>query len=161
MENLRSSVATWAQTANGNPYISSSEEVINPGLSGVEKASKTEQTLNDHGNLVERKQYGYYTPGGAAPLVRTFSYSYLGSSAYTSRHIWNRLLSVTVQKPGGSLITLATNLYDIYPYGAAPQVAFPALLRQHDTAAYGTAMIYGSSLFHVGRAERSSLPTMR
>ena len=61
--NLRSSSSTWEQTPNGNPYISSSENVINPGLSGVEKASKTEQTLNDHGNVTERKQYGYYTPG--------------------------------------------------------------------------------------------------
>ena len=142
VENLPSSMATWALTANLNPYISSSEDVINPGLSGVEKASKTEQTLNDHGNVTERKQYGYYTPGASAPLARTFTYSYLGSTAYTSRHIWNRLLSVTMQKPGGSLITLVTNLYDIYPFSSAPQVAFPALLRQHDTAAYGTAMIY-------------------
>jgi hypothetical protein len=66
VENLRSAAFTWAQTANGNPYISATEEVINPGLTVVEKASKIEQTLNDHGNVTERRQYGYYTPGGNA-----------------------------------------------------------------------------------------------
>ena len=78
--NMRSTAATWSQTANGNPFIGATEEVIQPGVSGVEKASKVEQTLNDHGNLTERKQYGYYTQGGTAPLVRTFTYTYLATS---------------------------------------------------------------------------------
>ena len=151
---IRSSAATWAQTPSGNPYISENVEVMDVNSTSVARASKTEQTIDDHGDLTWRKQYGYYTPGGAAPLVRTFSYAYLGSSAYTSRHIWNRLLTVTVQKPGGSLITLATSLYDLYPYGAAPQVAFPALLRQHDTAAYGTAMIYRGNVSTVTSSGR-------
>ena len=63
---LRSSTATWTQTANGNPYVSTTEEVIDPGVTGVEKASRTEQTVDDHGNLLQRKQYGYYTQIGRA-----------------------------------------------------------------------------------------------
>jgi len=140
VENMRSSTATWTQTLNQNPYISASEEVINPGTPGVEKASKVEQEINDYGNLTFRKQYGYYAPGGSAPLARTFNYTYKTDTHYTSKYIRNRISTVTVQKPGGSVLTLVTNYYDVYPYGSAPQVAFPALLRQHDTANYGTTL---------------------
>ncbi|MBI2685178.1 MAG: RHS repeat-associated core domain-containing protein [Acidobacteria bacterium] len=145
----RSNTLTWAQTANGNPYISASEEVIDPAVSGVAKASRVEQTVDDHGNMTQKKQYGYFTPGGTAPLIRTYTYNYMTGGTYanyTSRHIWNRLLTATVQKPGGAVITLVTNLYDIYPYGAAPGVAFPALLRQHDDANYNSTMIYRGNL---------------
>jgi hypothetical protein len=138
----RSSNATWALTTNSNPYISASDEVIDPGVSGVEKASRVEQTLNDHGNLTERKQYGYYTPGGTPPLVRTFTYSYLATTDYTSRHIWNRMSTVTVQKPGGSVITLATNTYDVYAYSQVDPVSNPSVLRQHDTSNYGTLFTF-------------------
>ncbi len=110
--NLRSNLLTWEQTGNGNPYIGATVETIDPGLSGVEKASKVEQTVDNHGNMTERKQYGYYTPGGTPALLRTFTYTYLATSDYSSRHIWNRVLTAKVQKPGGSLITLVTNTYD-------------------------------------------------
>lgn len=112
---LRSSTATWTQTANGNPYVSVTEEVIDPGVTGVEKASRTEQTVDDHGNLLQRKQYGYYTPGGTPVLARTYTYTYLSSTAYTSRWIWNRPVTVKLQKPGGTLMTLLTNTYEYSP----------------------------------------------
>ncbi|MBL8241703.1 MAG: hypothetical protein JNM66_30030, partial [Bryobacterales bacterium] len=107
---MRVTQATWATTANGNPYISRTDETVGTTVARVE------QTLNDHGNLTERKQYGYFATGGTAPLVRTFTYTYLATSPYTSRHIWNRPLAVTVVKPGGSPVTLSSNTYDIYPF---------------------------------------------
>jgi RHS repeat-associated protein len=130
--------ATWAQTANGNPYISATEEIIDPWLSS-EKRSKTEQTINNYGNLIDRKQYGFYTSGGTPPLLKTFTYTYLETSTYTSRYIYNRPLTVKVQKPGGSLITLSSLGYDNYATWPVSNVSNPSVLRQHDTANYGTS----------------------
>jgi hypothetical protein len=138
---LRESTMTWQRTANLNPYITATVETMDPGQSYAQ-SSKVEQTLNDHGNLTERKQYGYYAPAGTPPLARTFTYAYLATSNYTSRHIWNRLLTATVLKPNGTPITLVSNGYDSYLYGSVNAVSNPSVLRQHDTANYGSGFLF-------------------
>lgn len=138
---LRESTMTWQRTANLNPYITATVETMDPGQSYAQ-SSKVEQTLNDHGNLTERKQYGYYAPGGTPPLARTFTYAYLATSNYTSRHIWNRLLTASVVKPGGTAISLVSNNYDGYTAGSVNAVSNPSVLRQHDTANYGSGFLF-------------------
>ena len=128
----------WTTTGNGNPYIWTSEETIDPGLSS-EKRSKVEQAINDYGNLTSRSQFGVYSPGGSAPLLKTFAYTYLDTSTYTSRYIYNRPLTVKVQKLGGAWITLSSLGYDNYATWPISNVSNPSLLRQHDSANYGTS----------------------
>ncbi len=141
---MRQTVVTWAQTGNGNPYISLSEETIYPGVgqSWTPQYTKTGQTLNNQGNLTERTQYAFSAPGTSPALLRTYAYSYLNNGNYTGRHIWDRMTQVTVQKPGGPVVTLVTNTYDQYPGNALNAVTDPSSLRQHDSANYGTYFIY-------------------
>ena len=140
---VRRTVPTWGTTAvSANPYIAASVETIDVDNATVAKSSKSEQEVDQFGNLTWKKQYDYYAPGGTPPLARTYTYTYETAVGYANQRIRNRVKTVKLQKPGGSVLTLVTNTYDVYPFGVAPAVAFPALLRQHDTANYGTALIY-------------------
>ncbi len=106
----RITIPTWSQTANGTPYVSASEEIMDPATAYVH--SKVEQAIDNHGNLQWRKQYNYWTGSATPVLARTYTYTYVTASNYTNLSIFNRLLMVTVQKLGGSVITLRTNTFD-------------------------------------------------
>src|SRR5262249_39934620 len=69
-------------------------------------AKKTIQTVDTYGNVTQSVQYDWATLS-----VRTYNYTYLNSSPYTSRYIYNRLSSATVSD-GSATVTLATNSYD-------------------------------------------------
>jgi RHS repeat-associated protein len=104
---LRRHEYTWSADAAGNPYISSVLTTLNEGQS-YQKQSKTEQTLDTHGNVLQSKVYNY---GNLTTPARTYNYTWLASSAYTSLHIWNRLLQSSVTN-GTDTIQLVSQTYD-------------------------------------------------
>ena len=100
---------------------------------GSAAATKTVQTLDTHGNLTQSQAFDY---GNLSTPARTYNYSYLTGSNYTSRYIYNRLSSVSMTPAGGSAITLVTKSYD---NGYPPLQATPAGM--HDSN-YGTSFLY-------------------
>ena len=81
----------WTQDANGNNYVGSSTTTLDPGQS-YSATKESAQTLDNYGNVTQVQYYNYGTPGSgnAGSIERTYNYSYLTSSAYTSRYIFNR-----------------------------------------------------------------------
>jgi RHS repeat-associated protein len=133
---------TWTQDAAGTPYIGSVLTKVNPG-SGSEVRSRSDQTLDTHGNLTQSKAYEFHT--STPTLARTYDYTYVTDSNYTSRWIWNRLSQATVTPAGGGAVTLATNTYDNPQAGAACNLGGLTArtgLPLHDDAGYGAAMRY-------------------
>ena len=56
----------WSLTSNGNPYISRVTETMDPGHADA-KVRRTEQAINEYGNLMWRKEYAY---GSTTVLAR-------------------------------------------------------------------------------------------
>ena len=98
-----------------------------------EKQAKTEQTLDVYGNLTQSKVYDY---GNLTTPARTYNHTYLATTNYTSRYIYNRLLTSTVTPAGGSALTLGSNSYDQFA------LTDRTGLREHDTTSYGTSFLY-------------------
>ena len=65
---------------------------LNPGQSYAAQ-SKSEQTLDSYGNIVQSKAYDY---GNLTTPARTYNFTYLTDSNYISRYIRNRVTQVTV-----------------------------------------------------------------
>ena len=114
----------------GRLYVQTVVSTLDPGKR-YQKQSKTEQALDSYGNLLWRKDYDY---GNLTTPARTYNYTYLGGSSYTSRYIFNRLASAAVTQ-GAQTPTLATTYYD----GSA--LTNRTGLLQHDSASYGTGML--------------------
>ncbi len=121
----------WSSDSQGNGYISS-VTTTHDTWQTYEKQFKTEQTLDIHGNVTQRKIYDF---GNLTTPVRTYNYTYLTDSNYTSRHIRNRLATGELSVPGAT-ITLVTNTYD------STSLTNRTGLREHDTANYGTGFPY-------------------
>jgi len=160
MTSKRITQVNWTQTATtANPYIWRTDETMDIYQTGIEKASRTEQTIDQWGNMTERKQYGHYTPGGTPALAATYTYTYVtDDSNYTTRHIWNRIRTASVQRPSESAISLVINGYDNYSIPPMSAVSNPSLLRQHDTANYGTLFYYRGNV--TNRTSPGSMVTM-
>jgi len=77
-----------------------------------QKQSKTEQTLDTHGNLLQSKVYDY---GNLTTPARTYNYTYVSDSPHTSIHIWNRLYTADVTD-GTNSAPLARIFYDGISY---------------------------------------------
>ncbi len=129
---------TWTQDSTGNSYISNNVTTQDPGQS-YQAQKATAQTVDIYGNVTQVLNYNFGSTTGS--LARTYNYTYLNSSAYTARYIYNRLVSATVTPAGGSAVGLASNVYDIYGSegvnGACSQVALVAAgtgLREWDTS---------------------------
>jgi len=130
---------TWAQdnaghADPGNPYITSKTVVKDPSQSYQQSALST-QTEDPYGNVLTAAQYDY---NNTSTPRRTYTNTYLSSSAYTARFIFNRLLTSTLNV-GGVNKTLATNFYDnasstgsvsnpCYNPGVAPTVSGASVL---------------------------------
>ena len=73
---------TWTQDVNGNSYISSAQTTWNPGGAQSTKS----QTVDIYGNVTQvvDQNFANLTP------ARTYNYSYLNSSNYTSLYIPQR-----------------------------------------------------------------------
>jgi YD repeat-containing protein len=107
---------TWTQDSGGNNYVSSVVATLDPGQTYA--ASKiTTQTLDTNGNVTSLKNCDYSATCSGA--YRQYAYSYLSSSTYTSRYIFNRLSSATVTTNGSTFTTLATIGYDGFSLGGS------------------------------------------
>lgn len=94
---------TWTQDAGGKPYLGTVLSTLNSTAQ-----TKTVQTLDANGNIQTSNIYDY---GNLSTAARTYTYTYLTDSNYTSRYIRNRLLTATVTSSAGA-ITLVNNCYD-------------------------------------------------
>ncbi len=112
---------TWTQDSAGNYYIGAVNTTADPGASYA-KAKKTTQTVDTNGNVTQVNNYDW---GSLSSPARTYNYTYLSSSPYTSRYIFNRLQSATVTPAGGSPLNLDYIVYDgatlHTPGGSAPR----------------------------------------
>ena len=125
----------WSSDPAGNPYISLTYGVEDNGTpTSVWK--ETTQTLDQYGNVTQMQLYNYGTPGSntPGPLARTYTNTYLNSSNYTSRYIFNRMATSTVTD-GTHTTTLASNTYDGTTYANVSGIT------AHDSN-YGTSFIY-------------------
>ncbi|MCW5983292.1 MAG: hypothetical protein KIT09_34695 [Bryobacteraceae bacterium] len=125
----RGTYYAWSGNGTRPPYVSAADTT----LDGV-ATSRQEQTVDLRGNATQRKEYDY---GNPITPKRTYNMSYLSGTQYTNRFIFNRLSSATVTQ-GGQTRTLASNTYDSYAGGLVNRTG----LRQHDSANYGTALVY-------------------
>ncbi len=96
--------------AVGNPYVSELYTTVDYG-NPTSLAKETTQTVDQYGNVTQMQTYGFGPVGGSLPLLRTYTNTYLGTSAYKSLYIYNRLLTSTVTD-GTNTTTLVTNTYD-------------------------------------------------
>ena len=129
---MRQQNFTWTAVAHTTPYISAINTGLNVGLVGVETWTLREMLLDAHGNLLWSKVYNYAPAGQTGALLRTYTNSYLATEPYTSRYIYNRLLSSTVAG-GASNVTLVQNVYDNYYPFPLTDLTNPAP-RQHDAS---------------------------
>ena len=124
---------TWSQDSIGNNYISSTVSTLDPGQS-YQAQSKTTQAIDGYGNVTQVQKYNY---GNLSTPARTYTYTYLNSSAYLAKYIFNRLVQASVTD-GTNNETLASNVYDLYgQYGNCPGMqAFTTVsgLREWDTS---------------------------
>jgi RHS repeat-associated protein len=98
---------TWTQDTIGSPYIAAVLSTLDEGQS-YQKQSKTEQTLDTHGNVTETKLYDY---GNLTTPARTYTNTYIGGTEYASKYIFNRLHTSTLSG-GGQQATLVHKQYD-------------------------------------------------
>ena len=115
----------------------------------------TAQTVDIYGNVTQVLNYNFGSTTGS--LARTYNYTYLNSSAYTARYMYNRLVSATVTPAGGSAVGLASNVYDAYGSGAGgcSQAALAAAgtgVREWDTS-------FNTSFLTRGNVACSSTPS--
>jgi RHS repeat-associated protein len=97
---------TWTQDSTGNSYISSTVTTADPSQS-YQAQKQTNQTLDIYGNVL---QLVYYNWGNLSSAYLTENFSYLSSSAYTSRYIYNRMTSsptTTVSYDSGGLASVS------------------------------------------------------
>ena len=109
-DRLRAGVSTsgrrrdfsWTQDGNSPTYLGAIVTTEDVGtVNQVQK--KVTQTLDGWGNITQSETFDY----GSLVAARTYRFTYLSDSNYTSRYIRNRLLTATVN--GASLVT---NMYD-------------------------------------------------
>ncbi|MEK7407925.1 MAG: hypothetical protein AAB225_22875, partial [Acidobacteriota bacterium] len=124
----------WTQDGAGTPYPTAVVTILDPGAA-YEKQTRTEQTLDTHGNVTQSKIYDY----GSPVPTRTYTNTYLTGSNYTSRHIWNRLVSTSVSGSGQN-VSLVANTYD---FGYCTDRTG---LRNHDSANYGVNFFYRANV---------------
>jgi hypothetical protein len=130
---------TWTTDSAGNPYITTDLTTQDHGNT-TQVQKQTTQTRDQYGNLLQMKVYNY---GNLTTPARTYTNTYLTGSNYTSRYIFNRLLTSTVTD-GTNTTTLATNVYDnatnSYCTGSYSLTSVSA--NEHDNTNYGTSFAY-------------------
>jgi YD repeat-containing protein len=138
---IREEDYAWAQDPAGRPSIQSVLTILDQGAS---YQTKTEQTLDAHGNVTQTKLYDY---GNLTTPARIYTNTYLTGANYTSRYIFNRLLTSQVSDGNGNgSVTLLSNTYD------SDWLTDRSGLREHDDGNYGT------SFFARGNLTRSTRP---
>jgi hypothetical protein len=97
---------TWAADSVGRAYVSSVVTEHDPGTTSA-KSQKTEQWLDDWGNVTVSKVYDF----GQTSNPRTYTQTYLTDAQYAAKRIRNRLVTSTVSR-GAETIPLVTNYWD-------------------------------------------------
>jgi RHS repeat-associated protein len=132
---------TWSQDPSGNLYIGSVVTVLDARQTyWVQK--KTTQVQDAHGNVTQMQMYDF---GNLTTPARTYTNTYLTDPNYTSRYIFNRLVSSVVTN-GAVSTTLIQNTYD-----GAPLFDLGAI-REHDPA-------YSGSFTYRGNVASSTTPS--
>ncbi len=127
---LRQTDYIWAQDTTGNNYLSRVANVSDPGQSYA-VTKQVDQTLDPYGNVIQTKLYGF---SDLVNPAKTYTNTYLTTSTYTSRYLFDRLVSSTVTD-GSNTLTLVTNTYDATALTDTPGIS------RHDSA-YGTTATY-------------------
>lgn len=133
---------TWATDPAGNPYVSRSQALIDPGHSYA-VIQQVDQTVDQYGNVTQTKLYDYSDLDNPA---KTFNTAYLtpaNGTDYAALYIRNRVASVTLTDKNGVTTTLRTNAYDQYPNGIAPTDN----ISQHDTQNYAPSTTTRGNLY--------------
>ena len=131
----RSQSFTWTQDAAGTPYIGTVLTTLDPGTA-YQAQTKTEQSLDTHGNVIWTKVYNY---GDLSTPARTYNHTYLSGSDYTSRFIFNLVAASTVTPAGGAPVSILTNYYDTQTGACYPSWTHPANVTEWDPAYVGWA----------------------
>jgi hypothetical protein len=131
--NVRVQNYTYLQDAAGNPYVNSVTTTQDPGLSTQIK-KETTQTLDTHGNVTAMQLYDW---GNLATPARTYANTYLNNTNYSSRYIFNRLLTSTLTSVTPNVV-LVSNTYD----GGTPSSPVGGTPYEWDSANYGTSFVY-------------------
>lgn len=118
---------TWVNDSAGNPYISAVVTTNDP--TGANWQVETDQTVDIHGNVTQS------TLGVPAGAHRSYNSTYITDPNYTSRYIFNRLLTAQVTDNVSQNFTLVTNTYD------NQSLSNISSLREHDSS-YGTSFVY-------------------
>lgn len=121
---LRAISTSWA--TNGTP--SSSTITLEDGST----QTKTDTTFDDYGNLTQSIEYAW----GATTAVRTTQITYLSTSGYTSRGIFDRPTQVLI-RDGGTSGTIKSRTDITYDDSGYLNTSCPTGVAQHDDANYG------------------------
>jgi RHS repeat-associated protein len=97
---------TWTQDSANDFYIGTVITTLGTGSSQIQ--TRTDQTVDTHGNVTQVKNYNY---GNTTTPARTSNYTYLASSTYTSLYMYN-LLELATVTDGTNSAQLTYNLYD-------------------------------------------------
>lgn len=144
---------TWTTDAAGNPYIGTVTTTNDTGTASAVQKQVT-QTQDAYGNLLQMQIYDWgaaSTTPSPGPLLRTYTNTYLNTSNYTSRYIYNRLSHSQVGD-GTHLAVLVSNTYDTYNYCAGTLgLGGPSNPPFHDSA-------YSSTFLYRGNVTQSTTP---
>ncbi len=130
---LKRQAYTWVEDSALNPYVGTALTTLDP--TGANVQSQVTQTLDTHGNVTQTNDFNY---GNLTTAARTYNYTYLTGTNYTSLNIFNRLLSASVTN-GTQNVTLVTNTYD------NQTLTNISTLNEHDSN-YGTSFTYRGNL---------------
>ncbi|HUS08289.1 MAG TPA: RHS repeat-associated core domain-containing protein [Bryobacteraceae bacterium] len=117
----RWSATTWAQDANGNPYISAVDSSLHVSPAGA-ATKRSEQTLDIYGNVIQSKIFDY---GNLTTPARTYTHTYLSDPQYLALYMRNRLLTTDVTNASQQTTRLVTNTWGD-ALGARPCPAYEA-----------------------------------
>ncbi|MCA2963495.1 MAG: hypothetical protein INH40_06270, partial [Acidobacteriaceae bacterium] len=98
----------WSLTPNGNPYIAAVTEIVDEGHPDA-KIRRTEQTIDNFGNLLAKREFAY---GSTTAIAREHVYTYETAPAYINKFIRNLVKTVTLKRPGDADVLVLSNSYD-------------------------------------------------
>lgn len=132
---------TYQGAASGNPLLTLTTSWASNNSPATKTAiledgstqSQVETTYDSNGNLQTMKEHDF-GQGAPGPVLRTTSFQYFSSTAYTALNIINKVMSKTVADGSGTIKSRMTVGYDESPYINSNCIA-GAL--QHDDTNFG------------------------
>ena len=137
-------VYSTANNCNCDPIldvVKTAESTILPASGGTTLTQRTEYTWDSggvggsmqYGELLQKREWNFYSGTRPASADRTTSMSYLNGSGYLAVNIVNRPVSVTVTNSSGSTVAQAVNSYDDWPLSTTGATG----LANHNDTNYG------------------------